>query len=176
MWVARRFPGAVAPGWHDGAPLVLGNWAAFGSIPNVGFIIFDPVFFQEHPEFLLKRFAPMMFPLPVNVSFQRRQVGRADGKAGVTPLPGKSGQRRGLGFHPFGGTNFQLLHQIRNGHRARQANGQMDMIRHPAGAITFAIRIAGHGGEIGVQLRPGAVVEPRLAVFGAENEVNNDEA
>ena len=145
-------------------------------IPNIRLVVFHPVFFEEHPEFVLKRPGPMMLLLAVNVSIQRFHIGRSDGKTGVTALSCKISQCRRLRFQPFGRSGFQLLHQIGNGDGARQSDGQMHVVRHPARAITFAIGIADDGGQIAVDLWPHIADEQRPPVFGAENEVKDDEA
>ena len=47
----------------------------------------------------------------------------------------------------------------------------MRMIRHAADAETFAIRIPGHGGQLGVKSRPHGGLQHRGTVFGAKDDV-----
>ncbi len=59
------------------------------SIPNIPFIKFNAVFFQQSPVFVLKRLPPMMLLLIQNVFPKRRDMRRTDGKSAGSLLPVK---------------------------------------------------------------------------------------
>jgi len=50
----------------------------------------------------------------------------------------------------------------------------MDMIGHTADAKDFRARVAADGRKIGVHSGPDIGVQPWVAVFCAENDVNDD--
>ena len=52
----------------------------------------------------------------------------------------------------------------------------MHMVCHAADSERLAIGIAGDRGEIRVELGPDGGFDQRLAILGAENDVENDEA
>jgi len=58
-------------------------------IPNVRFIVLDPILFEEQAKFILECPRSMMLLLRLDVGAQRVQVGGTDGKAGVPALPRK---------------------------------------------------------------------------------------
>src|SRR5581483_1521834 len=107
------------------APPYLGRWAGgvrrdvgaylISSVPHVGFVEFDAVFFQEHAKLLLECSLLVVLLLIVNVSAKGRQIRRADGEAAVAALPRKSCEVGRLGFEPFGGRGFEDFHQVGNG-------------------------------------------------------------
>ena len=51
----------------------------------------------------------------------------------------------------------------------------MHMIRDTAYAVTFAISITRHGGKIGEERRADRGIKGRRAVFGAEDNVDEQE-
>ena len=51
----------------------------------------------------------------------------------------------------------------------------MYMIRDASGTVTFAIGIAGYGGEIGVERGTNGGIEDGSTVFGAEDNVDEKE-
>jgi len=50
----------------------------------------------------------------------------------------------------------------------------MDMIGHTADAEGFRVRVAADGRKIGVHSGPDVGVQPWVAVFCAEDDVNDD--
>src|SRR5262249_23662525 len=98
------------------------------SIPHVPLVVFDLIFLQQAPEFVLIRFAAIMFFLVLDVALERRKVRRADRERAVPVLPVKCRQRGELIFDPNGRTLFEFLDEGRDIHRLRQAAGNMDMI------------------------------------------------
>ena len=145
-------------------------------IPHIRFIIFHAVFFQEHPELILKRPCLVVLLLTVNVGTQRIQIRRADGKTSVASLPRKRREAGRLGFHPFRRGGFQRLHQIRDGDGARKTDGEVNMVGHSANAIRFASGVARDRGQIGVEIWAHVRIKEWAAFFRAEDDVDDDEA
>jgi hypothetical protein len=52
----------------------------------------------------------------------------------------------------------------------------VSMVSHPTHAISLAVRVSCNGGKIGVEFRASVSVKDRLALLGAEDEVDNNEA
>ena len=61
---------------------------------------------------------------------------------------------------------------MRDGDGPREPDGQVDVVRNSANAKAFAVDAAYYGCEIGVEIFAYRRSKDRCAVFGAENEVN----
>src|SRR6266446_4695610 len=145
------------------------------SIPHISFVVFDAVFFEEHPELFLKRPPPVMLLLPVNVFAQGIQIRWPDGKTPIAALPCERTQRGRLCLEPFRRRRFQLLDQVGDRERARKANREMHVVS-AADAIRLASRIARDGREVRVKRAPRLGVADRAAIFCAEDDVDDDKA
>lgn len=145
------------------------------SVPHIAFIKFDSIFGKKRQVFLLERPGSVMLLLRVDVMPQRIQVPRSDGKRAVSTLPRESGKCGRLGFEPFGGRGFQFLHEFCRSDGAGKTDGEMHMIGDASDPVTFTIRIAGDGGEIGVERGSDAGIKDGGTVFSAENDVDEQE-
>src|SRR5262249_24914078 len=58
-------------------------------IPNISLVVFQLVFSEQPAEFVLKRFAPMVFFLVSDVALERFDMRRTYGKRTVATLPMK---------------------------------------------------------------------------------------
>jgi hypothetical protein len=70
------------------------------SIPNIPFVEFNRVAFQEFPKLVLKRNLPMMLLLSGDVIPHRLNLRKADGENAVAILPREIMQIGTFGFQP----------------------------------------------------------------------------
>ncbi len=145
-------------------------------IPHIRLVIRHAVFVQERPILLLEGADAVMLLLLVDVGGEGHQVRRSDGEAAVAALPGKVAQGGSLGLQPFGGRGLQGFDQLSHRERARESDGEMHMIGNAPDAVGFTTRVPRHLSQIGVQMRAQRGVETRETVFGAEHQMDDDEA
>jgi len=146
------------------------------SAPNVLFVPFDAVPFQELAEFVFERLLGVMRFLGINVRRQGAQVSRADGEDTVTHLPREIPKGRCLSLEPFGGRRFQFFNQLGDGDRPRQTNRKMDVVRYATSAIAFASGVSSDRGEVRMQIRADRFSQPGMTVLGAEDNVDQHES
>ncbi len=72
----------------------------------------------------------MMFPLPMNVVFDRLEIGPAYRKCAVSGLPCETGYA--LGLHPFRSAGFYRFDDIGGAPRASQVEQNVDVIFNSA--------------------------------------------
>jgi hypothetical protein len=106
-------------------------------IPEVAFVAFDSIFFEECTKFILKGLLSVMRFLHVDVVDQSLQVGRSNGERAIASLPREFGQSRGLGLEPFRRGGLELFHQFGRADCAGQANGQMNVVRRTSCPIAL---------------------------------------
>ncbi len=145
-------------------------------IPNIGLIVFDAVFFQEHQKLFLERTGAVVFFLLVDVGAEGIQIRGADRKASVAALPRKCRVVGRLCFQPFGRRGFQVLDEVGNGEGAGQSDGQMHVVGHAARTITFTSGVTRNRGEVRVKIGPRVGLEKWATILRTEDDVNDDEA
>ena len=69
---------------------------------------------------------------------------------------------------------FDRLDQVCLADSASQPNCKVDMVKDSANPINFAIVITTYSGKVSVHARGYGSIEPLLAVFRAENYMDND--
>ena len=106
---------------------------------------------------------------------QGGQVGWAYGEDAVAALPGEGCEVGGLDFKPRGGGCFELFHELCHGDRARESDGEMDVVFDAADEETFAVEVACDRGEVGVEFWADGGLEEGCAVFGGEDDVDEHE-
>lgn len=116
-----------------------------------------------------------MFLLRVNVADEGVEIGRPHGECTVSALPCELCQFRRLRLEPLRRARLQILDQLCDGDGPREADGQVDVVRNAANPKAFAVDAAYYGCQIGVELFAYRRSEHRCAVFGAENEMNEQE-
>ena len=144
------------------------------SFPQVAFVAFHSIFLEECAEFLLKILLSMMHFLGIDVMDQGIQVRWPNGERAIASLPRELRQGGRLRLEPFRGGAFEVLHQLRHGRHAGQANGEMNVIRDASYAIAFTFGVASDGGKIGVKRGTHRSVENGCAVFCAEDHMDKD--
>src|SRR5205823_5433880 len=97
------------------------------SIPDVTFVIGDPVFRQEPAEFVLKRHALVMDLLVADVLLDGRNMRGTDRKGTVAGLPVERGES--FRFEHFRRFPFQLTNQHGDRLLAGQGTKEMNVIR-----------------------------------------------
>jgi len=117
----------------------------------------------------------MIFLLAVDIVLQRLQIRRTNGETSVAALPRERREIGRLRFQPFRRCRLQCLHPLRDGDGARNTDGEVDMIRHTAESIGFAIRVARDRGQISVEFRTRVGNEKGTAFLRAEDDVDDDE-
>ena len=116
----------------------------------------------------------MVFLLGVHVSEEGVELARAHRKRAVAALPVEVAIVGGEALDPFRGCFLQPFEHVRLGESSRQRRYQMDMISHAADTEGFRARVAANGRKIGVHSGPDVGVQPRVAVFCAEYNMNDD--
>jgi hypothetical protein len=69
---------------------------------------------------------------------------------------------------------FDRLDQVCLTESTAQTNCKVDMVEEPANPISFAIVIATYRGQVCMHARGYGSIKPFLAVFRAENYMDND--
>src|SRR5271170_7910403 len=145
------------------------------SIPQIPFIEFHSIFFEECAKFILKRLLPVMHFLAVDVIDQCTQISRSNRECSVTPLPRELRQLRRLSFEPLGRRRLKLFHQPRNVLRARQANRKMYVIGNSAYTKAFAFGVSGDGGQIRIKCITNGRIEKGDTILCAKNHMDQNE-
>ena len=145
-----------------------------GLVPHIAFVIGDAMPPKKRAVFVLKCYRPVVFVLGHNIRFHIGHLGCADGKRAITGLPMKLIVARALRAQPVCGIGFQLACHVRDGVRARQAKEQMNMVGNAADLDRVAIESIEDARKIGVEFGQRCIVENRVAVFGAEHEMNGE--
>lgn len=115
-----------------------------------------------------------MLLLAVDVAHQLLQLAPTNGKIAITSLPEERAILLSLGLNPGRRGLLDFLQEFCLTKRARQPRCDMDVICGAPNAVGWAITIPAQGGQVGVQARSDGRVKPGAAVFGAEDDVEND--
>lgn len=121
------------------------------------------IFPQQLTILLLERLGAMVLFLVVYVACQIFQLAPTYGEAPVAALPKKST-----------GALFDLFNQLSLADGARQSGCQVDMIGSAAYTIRLTATVTANRGQIGVHARAGFQVQPLMALFGAEDNMEDD--
>ena len=148
----------------------------YPSIPQILLIAFNSVLCEEIQILLFKGLLAVVFILPVDVVENHCQFSMVDRERSVTALPSEVTESRRLGFDPFCGVCFQFLYEVGDGDRSGEANGEMDVIGHASGPVAFASVGPCHLGEVSVDVGAEIRCQVWCAVFGAEDDVDDDGA
>jgi hypothetical protein len=132
------------------------------------------ILLKKRPHLFLEIPLAMMRLLFVDVAEQSARIRGTDRKCTVSALPCERPDT--LRLHPFGRAYLDLLRQFRQGPGRMQTHGKMNMVGHSSHAEAFAVFVANDGSEICVQRRPHILAHQRPAIFGAEDEMNQDKA
>ncbi len=144
------------------------------SIPHITLVEFHMVFSQNLTILLFERLGAMVLFLAVYVAYQLFQLTPADGEAAVAALPKTSTVLAALAFDPGRRGLFDHFKQLRLADSAGQSGRQVDMIGGAADTIGLAVTVTADRRQIGVHARADFQVEPRMALFGAEDDVQDD--
>jgi len=112
--------------------------------------------------------------LPVDVTHQRADISRTDGKQGIPALPREIPNP--LLFHPQRRSRLHLRHNLCRRFCRPQPNRKMNVVRNSTHAETLAIQFAGCTREIRVKTGKNAVVDQRRTIFRAEDDMHQVEA
>jgi hypothetical protein len=90
-------------------------------------------------------------------------------------LPIETAEGRGFGLEPFGGAGFELLDQFGDGDFSRELAEDVDVVFDAVDGERGTVERFEDGDEIGVEFAAeGFVFEGGLAVFGTEDDVDQD--
>ena len=105
-------------------------------IPDIPFIIFNLIFFQETTVLLFERLLFMMFFLIKDIVFNHVCLFRIDRKPSVAVLPVKIFVLSSFCFHPFGRRCFYFFNQFHQRDRksTRLNSSHTDISRMPSSA------------------------------------------
>ncbi len=144
-------------------------------IPNVSFVALDSGTLEQPAKLVLKGLLRVVGLLGIDIGRQRKEVGRPDGEDAVTPLPCEVLEHRRLGLQPLRGAGFQLLKQLGDCNGSRETDCKMHVVANSAYAIAFAAGVTNDRCEIGMEICSNGVGQGRLAVFRAEDYMDQDE-
>ena len=113
----------------------------------------------------------MMFALLVNVAQQHRQLGLPERECAIPGLPSKPPGRVTLIFHPSRRRLLDLLQQFAHSQCTRQCAGDVNVIVGAPDTVCFAAQCTTRYGQLSVEAWPNRVVNPTLAFFRAEYNV-----
>src|SRR5579859_1842866 len=116
----------------------------------------------------------MVLLLAVYVAYQLFQLAPADGEVAVAALPKKTTVLAALAFDPGRRCLFDLFKQLRLADGAGQSRRQVDMIGGSADTIGLAATITADRSQIGVHGRADFQSEPGTALFGTEDNVQDN--
>jgi len=113
----------------------------------------------------------MMLLLRRNIVGHLRNLRLADGECAVTTLPIES--VHAIRFHPFRAFAFYIADQFADVDSAKR-NQNVNVVRHTSGDdhATFVVR--DDAGDVGIQSWLDLRRDQRAAVFGRENNVDED--
>ena len=112
--------------------------------------------------------------LVIHVVHEIIELAVTDRKSSVTSLPKEVLVIGPLGFDPSRRCLFDFLQQLRLADGSCQPGGNVNMIGCAANALGLAPAIAADGCQIGVHSRSNGWIQPRAAVLGAEDDVEDD--
>jgi hypothetical protein len=181
-WVGKDGLGRVELGRVELGRVELGRvdwegWVGKGAelVPEVLFVEGDFVFGEEGAEFVLECVLLVVLFLRRDVLLQGGEVGWSYGKDAVATLPGEVCEVGGLDLEPHRGGGFELFHEFCHGEGARESDGEMEVVFDAADEETFAVEVACDRGDVGVEFWEDGGFEERGAVFGGEDDVDEDE-
>ena len=163
-WVSRRNGESEAPKGRQ--------YRAGGiSIPDVPFIVFDVMTFQEGEEFFLKTPHAMVFVLACDVCLHLVQVGLAYAKGAVAGLPREGAQIRACLMDPGRGIALDVTDHIGNRRLFSQRYQEMHVVRHSACGDQDISLAAANAGDVFSQPRGQGAFDKRFAILRAEDHV-----
>jgi hypothetical protein len=128
----------------------------------------------ERAHLLLKPSLAVVRPLIVDVLNKNPEVGWAHGKQPIPPLPCKI--ENTLLLHPDGRSSLNLRNNLRRRLRRRQPNRKMNMVRNAACPDALATQLPHGTRKIGMKVRKNLVMDQRLAVLRAEDDMDQVKA
>ena len=144
------------------------------SIPNVPLIEIDAVPAKQLAVFLLKAASAMVLLLRINVFQYGFELARAHRKRAISALPEKPAIASIKCFDPFRGCLLYLFDELSLGNSSRQRRDNVNMISNTANAHHFGTEITADCGKISMHPRPYVQTKPRLTIFRAKDDVNDD--
>lgn len=113
--------------------------------------------------------------LRLNVSAERRKIGRPNRKRTIAALPRKRLKPRRLRLQPLRRRGLEVFHNLGNRDSPRKPNGGMNMIGNTSNAIAFAADIASAAGKVGIKIVAYRMFQQRFAITGGEDDMHKDE-
>ena len=77
-------------------------------------------------------------------------------------------------MNPSRGSGFDFLHQIRHRDRPWEWKEEMNMIFHGSRCKQVSAATTDHTADIGMEIVPPIILNPRIAVFRGENEMHQN--
>jgi hypothetical protein len=113
-----------------------------------------------------------MNELITDIRYEAFHIIRLHGKCSIPILPVKIPVRDSLLLDPFGGALFHFFHQHGEWDFFGKETKHMNMIGMSADYYRWAIQRFAYAAEAGMQFRGNGGVDKRIAVFGAEYNVD----
>jgi hypothetical protein len=132
------------------------------------------VLIEKRAHLVLEVSLAMVRLLPIDISNQRAEIGRADGKQTIPALPRKSADT--LLFHPGGRAGFDLGDNLCRRSGPGQSHRKTNVVSDASYSETFAIQLARSSRKIGVESRQNVIMDQRDTIFGTEDDMDQIEA
>ena len=97
------------------------------SVPHIRLVVFHLIQLGQSAELVLKSLCPVVFRLVRDVARHIIRVRRAHGKCAVSRLPREVADRA-LVLHPLRRFDLRVFQHVRNGHRAREPEENVDRV------------------------------------------------
>lgn len=142
------------------------------SIPCLTFIEFDAVLLTERPKLILIRLAFVMLLLPFHIIDHAIKIRLADREGPVACLPVQRPRLIGRFPCPFGTFRFDVIDEFVDGDRPGDTTYQVNMINPSARTLRKTVQFLNVMTQNSKYLLSKLIIlQKRLAVFGAENDV-----
>jgi hypothetical protein len=146
------------------------------SIPNIAFVIFHVVAFEEFEVFLLECFGAVMFGLVGEIGANDVEIRIRNGKCGITSLPGEiRGARKSI-VNPRRGEGFDVADNVRDGVVTVEGGEDMDVIGDSAGGAESAFAVREDAADVFIEAGLEFGRDEGEAIFGGEDEVEIESA
>ena len=129
---------------------------------------------QQVAEFLLKRASAMVFLLRLYILQHGIELARAYRKRAISALPQEPAITSINCFDSLRRYFLDLFDQLGLGKCSRQRRDDVNVISNTADAHKFSTKVTADCRQISVHARLHVVIEPRLAILRAKDDVKDD--
>ena len=147
-------PGVLTPGMREHKEFLSPGGTTL--IPQIPFVVIDPMFDQQPNEFVLERGFSVMLLLTADVPSHTIDLRFAHAERSVTGLPGETGRAIGAFVDPLGRMPFDALQHLRDGDGRFELGEQMNMIHRATNFQQVPAFASNNTSKVSIQFRlPG---------------------